>query len=339
MWMLDVFCCALGCVILLLLLKSRENSIIAEESAQASAALADTQAVLVDAQSRNRAMDADVADRERQLALLKRDFDATGALSRVVRTERDALAKNLAVAEDAVKSTEADLLLARTKSGCPGPGCWHLSKERNSLTDEELAKQKARADELAKKAADLAILLRDKEKLRADAAQQTLDLNSRIIALEDKLKSAARQIDELTATSSEMVKLRTKVSDLEKQIADANVTIVDLQGNKAKLADRLNKLEIESEQRFAGIALTGTNVVFLVDMSGSMDRTDENTVAPTKWPTVRDTLLKVMRSLPNLERFQVIIFSSKASYLLGSQGDWLPYQGRKNRLIKYPARR
>jgi len=322
MWMLDVFCCALGCVILLLLLKTRESGIIAEESAQTSAVLADTQA-------RNAVLDADVVDRDGKLALLKEDFDETARTLALVRTERDALAKNLAVVEEAVKAAQAELLLARNKLDAQAK-LLALSKERNTLTDEQLAKQKAVAAELAKKADstqksadDLAILLRAKEKQRVEA-------DARIVTLEARLKSSAQQIDDLTAKSMETAKLRTKVAELEKQIADANVTIVDLQGNKAKLADRINKLESESEQRFAGIALTGKNVVFLVDMSGSMDRTDENTVAPSKWPTVRDTLLKVMRSLPDLERFQLIIFSSKASYLLGSQGEWLPYRKEKS---------
>jgi hypothetical protein len=322
MWMLDVFCCALGCVILLLLLKTRESGIIAEESAQTSAVLADTQA-------RNAVLDADVVDRDGKLALLKEDFDETARTLALVRTERDALAKNLAVVEEAVKAAQAELLLARNKLDAQAK-LLALSKERNTLTDEQLAKQKAVAAELAKKADstqksadDLAILLRAKEKQRVEA-------DARIVTLEARLKSSAQQIDDLTAKSMETAKLRTKVAELEKQIADANVTIVDLQGNKAKLADRINKLESESEQRFAGIALTGKNVVFLVDMSGSMDRTDENTVAPSKWPTVRDTLLKVMRSLPDLERFQLIIFSSKASYLLGSQGEWLPCRKEKS---------
>jgi hypothetical protein len=318
MWMLDVFCCALGCVILLLLLKMRESGIIAEESAQTNAALVETQA-------QSSALGAEVADRDAKLALLKKDFGETARNLALVRTERDALAKNLAAAEDAVKSTQAELLLARTKMDDQAK-LLALLKERTDLTAEELAKQKTSVAELAKKAVDLAVLLRERDKQRADAKQQSLDLNDRILALEAKLKESARQIEDLAAKSTDVAKLRTKVSELEKQIADANVTIVDLQGNKAKLADRINKLEIESDQRFAGIALTGKNVVFLVDMSGSMDRTDENTVAPTKWPTVRDTMLKVMRSLPDLERFQVIIFSSKASYLLGSAGEWLPYR-------------
>ena len=113
------------------------------------------------------------------------------------------------------------------------------------------------------------------------------------------------------------------------KLDEANVTIVDLQGTKAKLADKVNKLQVESENKFAGIAMTGKRVVFLVDMSGSMERTEENVMAPDKWPTVRDTVCKVMRTLPDLEKFQVILFSGKVRYLLEA-GDWIPYEKEKS---------
>ncbi len=59
------------------------------------------------------------------------------------------------------------------------------------------------------------------------------------------------------------------------------MTIVDLQGTRAKLADKINKLVIEADRAASmGIAMTGKNVVFLVDMSGSMGLTDENTARP-----------------------------------------------------------
>jgi hypothetical protein len=47
---------------------------------------------------------------------------------------------------------------------------------------------------------------------------------------------------------------------------------------------------------------------------------------PNKWPTVVETVAKVMRSLPDLERFQVVTFSRQAGYLFDS-GEWQPYQG------------
>src|SRR5262249_54109220 len=103
----------------------------------------------------------------------------------------------------------------------------------------------------------------------------------------------------------------------------------DLQGQKAKLADKFNKVEIEKESRFAGIAMTGKKVVFLVDMSGSMGKRDLNTLDETKWPLVIETVCKVMRSIPTLEQYQVIVFSSGANWVFGD-GEWQTYTGEKS---------
>ena len=91
------------------------------------------------------------------------------------------------------------------------------------------------------------------------------------------------------------------------------------------MTDQVARARAVADNRFAGIALTGKRVVFLVDMSGSMELVDENTPAPDKWVGVRETLAKIMRSLPDLEKFQVILFSTRASYLLGQGGQWLDY--------------
>ena len=82
---------------------------------------------------------------------------------------------------------------------------------------------------------------------------------------------------------------------------DSNASIIDLQGEKKKLADKLDKLRIDSDSRFAGIAMTGKKVVFLVDISGSMRLIDEKTPDANKWPGVIETVGKVMRSIPDLE--------------------------------------
>ena len=110
---------------------------------------------------------------------------------------------------------------------------------------------------------------------------------------------------------------------------DANVTIIDLQGEKAKLADKFDKMQRETESRFAGIAMTGKRVVFLVDMSGSMGKRDLSTADDTKWPLVIETVCKVMRSIATLEQYQVIVFSSEANWLFGA-GEWQPFAGERS---------
>ena len=109
----------------------------------------------------------------------------------------------------------------------------------------------------------------------------------------------------------------------------STATIIDLQGEKAKLADKTNKLDPNDEKRFAGIAMTGRSVVFLVDTSGSMEKTDSQTAAPMKWPNVCDTIARVMRTVPTLERYQVVTFAKDARWLIGN-GDWRMYEGEKS---------
>jgi hypothetical protein len=108
-------------------------------------------------------------------------------------------------------------------------------------------------------------------------------------------------------------------------MAEVNRGLDLLRTEKKGLTDQLQRAKAAADHRFAGITLTGRSVVFLVDMSGSMELVDEQTAAPDKWLGVRETLAKVMRSLPELERFQVILFSEKTSYLLGQDGRWLDY--------------
>jgi VWA domain-containing protein len=365
MWMLDVFCCALGCVILLLLLKMREASFAAAEASSTSSVLADTRLQLSDSEDRNRKLLADGAllqkeldktaralaliekeqdETAKALALVQKERDAQAKDLAVVRNQKDELAKKLAAAEKTIQTTEAELALVRKKLDADAKSL-ALVKERSARDELELAKKNADLVELAKKTAAsekerdaLAALLREKEKARTDALRQSLDMAERLLALENKLKNSEKQVDDLSAKSADAAKMRAKLADLERQLADASVTIVDLQGTKAKLADKINQLQIESENRFAGIAMTGKNVVFLVDISGSMVRTDENTIDNTKWPAVCDTLVKVMRTIPDLEQFQIILFSNKVSYLLGNANKWLTIDrskpGEKERILK-----
>src|SRR5262249_54554657 len=89
------------------------------------------------------------------------------------------------------------------------------------------------------------------------------------------------------------------------------------------------RFQKETEARFAGIVMSGKRVVFLVDISGSMAKKDADTADPTKWPLVVETVGKVMRSIPGLEKYQVIVFSSSAKWLFGN-GQWQDYAGQKS---------
>lgn len=307
MWMLDVFCCALGCVTLLWLLSTREAKSQAARNADAVTLLARTEG---DLKARQAELIATRADLDRTKRKLNADLEDLQARYLATAAERDANAERLSSAAADLTTTKSDLLRATTKA--------------TELNDLLARKQKA-ADAAATKlsaseqaAAELAKLLREKTRERDDSALQAKKAQDQLDDLDAKLKTAALAADAATANLAAM----RKSGD---ELASARVTIIDLQGQKAKLADKFDKLKAETDSRFAGIALTGRRVVFLVDISGSMKLIDDKTPAPDKWPTVVETLAKVMRSLAELEQFQVILFSRDAKPLLGP--GWHAYRG------------
>src|SRR5262249_39721089 len=112
---------------------------------------------------------------------------------------------------------------------------------------------------------------------------------------------------------------------LLRELENARLRIDDLSRARNALEGRVQRALGAADKRFAGVALTGKRVVFLVDRSGSMKRIDKNKPSPQKWEEVRNTVAKVMRSLPSLEKFQVILFSNKADYLLGKGDRWIDF--------------
>jgi len=335
MWMLDVFCCALGCVTLLWLLKTREAGEISDEASQASSLLVETRGKLDESEKTSalrlanaEKLAAELDETRKRLALVQEQSDATANMLALMRQERDENAKNLALAEQELSKRKQDLAAVRKDLLATQTRAEDLNKTVTA-TDAELIKKRGELEnltkqlELAKKQqVEMELLVRLKEKARSE--------------FETKLVASEKKLDVVSRSVGDQSKMQARIDQLEKDLKaertrldEANVTIIDLQGTKAKLADKVDKLQIESDNRFAGIAMTGKNVVFLVDMSGSMDRLDENTELATKWGTVRDTVCKVMRSLPDLDKFQVILFSSKVRYLLDS-GDWMKYEKEKS---------
>src|SRR5204863_6610969 len=135
----------------------------------------------------------------------------------------------------------------------------------------------------------------------------------------DRELAAAMSYRDLYAASE----LRLRMA--EKELALAGRSIESLQSEKSTLTNEAARARTAAENRFAGIALTGKRVIFLVDMSGSMDYVDDNTKAPDKWLGVRTAVVKIMRSLPDLEKFQLVTFSDKTHFPLGGDGKWLDY--------------
>lgn len=287
MWMLDVFCCALGCVTLLWLMNTRDAKDQAQRAGVALELLNRTESELKSRQTELLATKADLDQTRRKL---NADIEELRGKYLVLATQKADLAKKLTVTEtQLVTATQSTAAMAQ------------LLQQRERERDELAIK--------AKKADD-----------------QLIDLDAKLKAVTKEAQDATANLATMRKTGDDLAAARATLRDLQKKIDDSNASIIDLQGDKAKLADKFERLRTESETRFAGIAMTGKRVVFVVDTSGSMKLVDDKTPAPQKWPTVVETVAKVMRSLPDLEKFQVVTFSRKADYVLGS-GEWLGYTG------------
>jgi hypothetical protein len=392
MWMLDVFCCALGCVTLLFLLD--RQAVTDAEDAQ--------RRTVIDLDAAGKRLAAEIANVESLRVKLTSEEEARGRLSanitelqglrlklvddtrqlneqlKLARTERDDTGRKLVLARDEAATAQARLDATQLKLNAAEKKVDVTAKElataRAEVTDatDLLKKRQKDIDTLAKKDATSAMQIDALQRLVRAKDDERLSLDTRLTAtkkeltdVEARLRTTQRDLDAALAaakaaaktaaeelatakaaaktaaeelanakagaakTADELGTAKAQIKDLSRKIDDANATIIDLQGDKAKLADKFNKIDREKESRFAGIAMTGKKVVFLVDMSGSMGKRDINTVDETKWPLVIETVCKVMRSIPTLESYQVIVFSSGASWVFGG-GEWQTYTGEKS---------
>jgi von Willebrand factor type A domain len=301
MWMLDVFCCALGCVTLLWLLNTRTAT---DQTARAASALTD----LAASKAAVLALQADLGDTKAKLTAEVEDLKAKVV---AVTAERDETARQLAVARTDVSSLETRL----AKSATDAQTVRDELRKRTAAAEQSAAKLAA----ASQTSAELSQLLRKKEDELAAAAARIKEADDKLRDLDARLAIAEKKTGDAAA-------VRTQARDAEQKLAAATATIIDLQGEKKKLADKIDQLKTDADAKFAGIATTGKRVVLLVDVSGSMKLVDEKTPAPAKWRTVVETIGKILRSIPDLDQVQVVTFSRQAQYLFNTP-DWLEYKG------------
>ena len=357
-YMLDVICCALGCVVLLWQVAHQEAE---EQTAKAKDSNADAlkqsadavrardqyekaQRDFLSASSDVTVLQAAIADWQKKHQLLEQ-------LQGLTEKEREDARKLAAARQDSLDKTRSALTLSAEQLKKLETELAKLLAEQKKtnadLTGEKkisaelLAKILALKSESAKKQTELAIIA--KKSNEQGVALKLSEENARKL---EELLDALRVEQKDTQAKLKLAELQLKIRDQDvsagaKTLLDAKTLIAALTTErdqwKAKLAvsakekDKLNQrvvaLQAEADQRFAGIPLTGENVVFLIDISGSMTMKDEVTEDPDKWPFLCETLMKLMRSIPTLQRFQVILFSDKTSYLFGNRDVWLKYDG------------
>ena len=390
-YMLDVICCALGCVVLLWQVSHQEAE---EQTAAAIAARKHFENAKHDLLSAS----SDVTHLQATLADWQKKYDRlTQSLAMTDKEREDALKlaavrqesyintqATLTLSEARLKKLEADLelLLAdKKKTNAELTGLTKLNAEfltKIALSEKvvgslksDLALKQADVDTAAKKSQEQLVSLklsqesaRKLQMLLDSLRDETKNAQMKLKLTELQLKVREQDLDKSRKDFLDIANAKDKMTkDLvlgSKDLTDAksliaalmkerdawkekglasNSALGTLRLEKDKLNQRVIDLQAEVEQRFAGIPLTGENVVFLIDISGSMTMKDETTDDPDKWPFLCETLMKLMKSIPTMQRFQVILFSDKITYLFGSRDSWYRYEGPKTAKMTHDALR
>ncbi len=305
MWMLDVFCCALGCVTLLFLFESRKASDAAVDQQAAAAKLQIIAAQLEDAEKRL------------QLALTEKEG---------LRLQLEQANAKSVKLDEAIKELQRRLAVVKGEKDA-------LGRQRDELSDR-LQKVQKDAEQLAKRVQDaqmklepLLRLQRQKDAELQTLARQNKDLKQQLDDLDAHYQTVQADLDKALREKADTA---TKLEKAQNAMQQLRQTIVDLQAERQRLLDKLLGLQQEQDKRFAGIITAGQRVVFIVDISGSMGKKDTNTPDPDKWRLVVDTVGRVMRSVADMKQYQVVIFSSRARWLFDDNGAWRDYLGEKS---------
>jgi len=341
-YMVDVLCCALGCVILLWQLYHAESE---EQTAAARNALSKLAKADIDINDLKSERDGlkdelDSTTKEKVRVTLELDgirdkLDREAKLALVLQSELNALRKTHRTAEALLASLKVDHAALLKKS---------------TLTSTELAESlKAHAEVIAK-AATLEKRLTALEKelnlktLEARLSADKSDLNAKMV---EDAAARAKQLEKLMAelkASGKEGLAKLSVSDLRIKLLIQQLALSqrDLSSSGKRIEELLSKQDLltlnllastkdlaalkeAADRRFEGITLEGKRIIFLIDISGSMVLVDRKTPDATKWPKVVQAIERVASSLVNVESYQVVVFSSKAQYLLGDGSRWEAY--------------
>jgi predicted nucleic acid-binding Zn-ribbon protein len=338
--MVDVLCCALGCVILLWLLNLREAKEKALEAGDSNLLLAATRGQRDQLQEDQDRYRKQLAEQEQQIASLDKNLQTVSESAKDLETRLKKTEEELRASSERGEETKEKLLQAKERLKTLQPladTVPDLKAEikifKQKLVSEEALTKVLQAD-LERGKQTLITVGKDMKGLQAMRRKLEEDLADR-----DKALAEAKSYrEQLTRAEEKLRTLDQEMSARVKELSTAERIIDKLQGEKKSIAAEADRVRMAAENRFEGIALTGKRVIFLVDMSGSMELVDEKTEAPGKWAGVRDTVRRIMKSLPDLEKYQVIVFSEKSTALLGRDGVWLDYdpktsQGRVGKAL------
>lgn len=319
--MVDVLCCALGCVILLWLLNAKQVEDDTEERrAETIALLAD---VAAGRDARDKALKLN-DELTAQLRLLQQSEASLKVLlageQKLAREQEEKLKAGgirIVSLEGAVKKTTDALDAAKKSGGEMTVKIVGLEEALKKLKGQLVVAVDAREKETAR-AADLA--------KGVAATKKEMAVLSELLR---QLRDSKAKVDKaLSGKEEDIVALLRDKKTLEKLLAERGTALAAAQKTVIKLTKEQEALRAAAELRFAGIELTGKRVAILVDTSASMEMIDENTEAKGKWKEVAATVGKLLRSLPELEKFQVIGFGPELAWPLGSRGKWIDFDAK-----------
>lgn len=347
--MVDVLCCALGCVILLWLINLREAK-QHEESAeqrqrQITAQLTTIQSerdnalgMLMQLQSRIEAVQKDKSDLQKILSAKQAEAEQ---LTRRLKTTRQRIVSLESDLSQRIKRHEAEMVRTDKLQRKLKDAVERVAVLEKDLRESEKRgdKETVRGRQLAEALTAARMRMKDLQTtanlvpaLRVDlkeARQQYAAEKALAAALEKEiakrlraLKDADKDLEKLAASRRS---LERDLESRDKELALAQRSLAALRQQNKALQGETARVRAAAENRFAGITLTGRRVLFLVDTSASMDLVDERTKAATKWADVRSTVARLMGSLPDLEKYQVIVFAEKAAFLFEGEEDWLDF--------------
>ncbi len=323
--MLDVLCCGLGAVILLMILYSWDARRQAQALAHAQTHAGQTAQQLQDSESAKTRAQAELKRVRDELQQAAADLRQTQGNLKSTQTAEEQLRTKMTAMEKAAANTLARLAL--------------LQRDHLEAQKELFAKSEVQATAQADLAAAMLRIAEQEQKLMgAVKLQSDTQAVARLVpTLREALEAARMQTKQ---AETELLDLKKKaqeaglrLSDAQKQSQTVQVELATLRKlleEQRSTAGQLRQRLTAAEARFAGVDLGGRRVVFLIDISGSMGAVDSQTFDANKWPEVRRNVVLLLKSLPELEKFQVLVFSDQVRYLLGRQGQWLDYDRNKS---------
>ena len=315
------------------------------------------EALLAKRENDNKTLAKDLKDKTTQYLLLEVKLSKEMA-------ERNRLAELALVLKKDYDDAKAAEAIARRAGGELEKLLEKLRIDNKDLTQTVSDGKKTSAPDLAKLAENARLIVELNRKieqanlqlagLEKEAAARGIKLSETNLSLQDAVARGNRletQVKQLRADlkqsqvrsellDQESARLRNELTDFRNRFKDltnlsqkelelARALVDKLKAENLSLNDKFQLFVKNVESRFAGIVLSGNRVIFVVDMSGSMGWKDGNTIDPDKWPLVCETVGKLMLSLPEMKQFQIIMFSTGASFPLGNEGRWLDFEGQK----------